>query len=557
MRKLTNKRLNLLLIFALLASLVFSLGITTIRASNAYNDPQLYDYPVMSEPPYTLKEIQRDRLTRSYAPLALPSAIDKTNDYPQPGNQGNQNSCTAWAVAYAYKTMQENFDHRWGLTNTSTQFSPSFVYNQINRGIDDGSSISVAMQLLRDKGCCTLADMPYNDKDYKTQPTSAQFTTAYPHRSESYGSLSGTNDLKYSIYNTGGAVIGLPLYPDFYTISPNNQIYDVINGDMTGWHAVCLVGYDDDKKAFKFVNSWGTNWGLSGYGWIAYSLIDDGSVGIYGYTMTDYIEVLKKYGFQFIDNSWYYYKETGPDKGSLLFGWQSIGDQRYYFDPGNAKMRTGACDVGGKYYCFRSANNIPSSGPVGSMCTGFQFIDNSWYYYKETEPDKGTIQFGWQSIGDQRYYFDPGNAKMRTGACDVGGKYYCFRQAYNIPSSGPVGSMCTGFQFVDNSWYYYKETEPDKGTIQFDWQSIGDQRYYFDPGNAKMAIDTMRVIEGKTYIFDNNGRCTNYLNQVDVASLLYIAIIISIQTAIDTSRHCKPFVDLVIQEASLITTYST
>ena len=35
-------------------------------------------------------------------------------------------------------------------------------------------------------------------------------------------------------------------------------------------HAIVIVGFNDSLKAFKFMNSWGTDWGNKGYGWISY-----------------------------------------------------------------------------------------------------------------------------------------------------------------------------------------------------------------------------------------------------------------------------------------------
>jgi hypothetical protein len=42
------------------------------------------------------------------------------------------------------------------------------------------------------------------------------------------------------------------------------------NEDNNGAHMVLIVGWDDDRGAWLMRNSWGTNWGDGGYGWIAY-----------------------------------------------------------------------------------------------------------------------------------------------------------------------------------------------------------------------------------------------------------------------------------------------
>ena len=202
----------------------------------------------------------------------LPAAYDNSKAYPTPGNQGHQGSCTAWATVYALKSAQDKLDHGWDY-NVQPAFSPAFVYNQINHGQDGGSLISEAMKLIAVKGACTLSDMPYKDKDYKTQPTSVQFTGAAPHKAKEWFTVSGLEQIKLAIVKYGGVVVGVNVYDDLDDLDENNQIYDVQSGKNRGGHAVCLVGYDDSKQAFKFINSWGTDWGIDGFGWVSYSIV--------------------------------------------------------------------------------------------------------------------------------------------------------------------------------------------------------------------------------------------------------------------------------------------
>lgn len=58
------------------------------------------------------------------------------------------------------------------------------------------------------------------------------------------------------------------MYDDDYSAEPEKH----------GRHAMCLIGYDDDKGdngAFRVVNSWGTNWGDNGFFWVDYKFFAD------------------------------------------------------------------------------------------------------------------------------------------------------------------------------------------------------------------------------------------------------------------------------------------
>lgn len=221
---------------------------------------------------------------------ALPVMVDLSPNLPPIGNQGTQSSCVGWAVAYAMKTQQEQVERNWGVTQTSHQFSPNWIYNQIVIGYDGGSYITDALKLVLQKGCDTFDN--FNPGNWWTQPTAESFARAYQYRIVDWNRVALNVLSAKTVLSQGRPVIaGIAVYPDWDWLSPSNPIYDSVAGAMRGRHAVALVGYDDSKSAFKVMNSWGTTWGISGYGWIAYSMIGNYTAVQELYESTDLIAV--------------------------------------------------------------------------------------------------------------------------------------------------------------------------------------------------------------------------------------------------------------------------
>ncbi|MCJ2084123.1 C1 family peptidase [Methylobacterium sp. J-090] len=61
----------------------------------------------------------------------------------------------------------------------------------------------------------------------------------------------------------GPVIGGFRVFQDFYTY--RNGIYSHVAGDFVGWHAVCVIGYDDADQCWIVKNSWGTGWGEQGF----------------------------------------------------------------------------------------------------------------------------------------------------------------------------------------------------------------------------------------------------------------------------------------------------
>lgn len=232
----------------------------------------------------------------------IPTYVDNSANVPPVGDQGSVGSCVGWASGYYFKTYQEYKDYGWSVFDQNHIFSPSFVYNHINGGMDYGAFFDDAFKLLVDNGCATYAEFPYTTNITKW-PSEQIYMNALKYRSNEFFYINATNmtgiqNIKQYIADGNVAVLGIDVFPNFDNISLYEYTYCSADksGSSRGGHAVTIVGYDDNKVthdgvgAFKVVNSWGTSWGLSGYFWMSYTAVMDWQLsGREAYYTTDKI----------------------------------------------------------------------------------------------------------------------------------------------------------------------------------------------------------------------------------------------------------------------------
>jgi len=209
-------------------------------------------------------------LTRSLPPL-----VDLSGDMPPVGDQGSQGSCVAWSTSYATRTYLERVELKgqWNVNLPAAQFSPSFVYNQIAQGnCDTAVTIPNALNILSAEGAATLAMMPYSDADCRIQPSPQTLQSSAQFKISGYRRLDtqNLNDIKAHLAARLPVVVALDVDSTFMGLGQNQ--YWATKGPSVGTHAVVLVGYDEANQLFKFINSWGTNWGTNGYGYVHYNL---------------------------------------------------------------------------------------------------------------------------------------------------------------------------------------------------------------------------------------------------------------------------------------------
>ncbi|WP_407526136.1 C1 family peptidase [Methylobacterium oryzisoli] len=66
----------------------------------------------------------------------------------------------------------------------------------------------------------------------------------------------------------GPVIGGMQVFEDFMTYQSGT--YESVLGEFLGWHAVAIIGYDDDEQCWIGKNSWGEGWGENGFFRISY-----------------------------------------------------------------------------------------------------------------------------------------------------------------------------------------------------------------------------------------------------------------------------------------------
>ena len=242
------------------------------------NDAQLSDQtPVVNNVYHEmgcelLPAAEYAKIPVSKIPNVAIKATVLTLNVPPVGDQGGEGSCVAWGTTYAGRSIDWQFDHVASWSTAVNIFSPEYVYNQIKakRSCGSGSYVTRGLDLLKSQGVCTWSLMPYTDVSCTTLPTTAQKTAAANYKITSYSTVTLTTAAIKSFLAAGKPVIVAGSVNSAFEYLKNGAVLSTFTGNSLGGHCYCIVGYDDTKGAFKFLNSWGTSWASSGFGYIAY-----------------------------------------------------------------------------------------------------------------------------------------------------------------------------------------------------------------------------------------------------------------------------------------------
>lgn len=212
--------------------------------------------------------------------VTLPQALSNMD-------QGQLGSCSANAIAFAYafdEIKQKNAE----------VFMPSRLFIYYNERViegtvdeDSGAQISDGMDSINKTGVCMEAVWPYDISQFTVQPSAEAYTQAKLAKTINYVGLDFSDNptiadrvehIKTALKSGFPIIFGFLVYEEFESeqVATTGMVPMPKPGEQPiGGHAVCAVGFDDNKQCFIVKNSWGPNWGLNGYFYMPYAYLGD------------------------------------------------------------------------------------------------------------------------------------------------------------------------------------------------------------------------------------------------------------------------------------------
>lgn len=228
------------------------------------------------------------------AKVTIPASVSLVNWFSPIEDQGDLGSCTANAGV----GLVEYFERR--AFGKHMEASRLFLYkatrNLMKEKGDTGAFLRTTMGALVLFGVPPEEYWPYNTTNFDKEPTAFCYAFAQNYQSMSYYRLDPPgikaaellSRIKTNLAAGLPSMFGFTVYSSIAQASRNGgKIPYPTKGDkIEGGHAIVVAGYDDKMKirngnaggiettgAFLIRNSWGTEWGDKGYGWLPYEYV--------------------------------------------------------------------------------------------------------------------------------------------------------------------------------------------------------------------------------------------------------------------------------------------
>lgn len=223
------------------------------------------DYSVSSAPlrvepdSYDKRDWRASVVFKTVRSSTLPDKLDLSKQMLPPRNQGGIGACGAFS-ACGIKHWQERKD-----TGIYEYFSAIYFYLWRPNYPKGGMTARGIMEVLSKYGTCLEKTAPYpkDTRDRSAPERKRSFITTEMiqegknFRIKSFARCERPKDVIKALNTSGPVLLTVPVY------KADKRMWKPRPGYQTpkGGHAMCIVGYDKEKRVFKVRNSWGPTWG--------------------------------------------------------------------------------------------------------------------------------------------------------------------------------------------------------------------------------------------------------------------------------------------------------
>lgn len=187
-------------------------------------------------------------------------------------NQGAEGTCVGFALASGVMGYHE-LCQPTTIRAYNRELSPRAVY-QDARDIEPvpgpGSYPRAALKAAIERGIPLEEDWPYVAGAVGAERASGATSRLYNRISAYHAVPCLPFQLKAALKEYGPLLAVVKVYDGFYKPDPTTGAV-TRKGEARGYHAVTIIGWDDERKAFHVRNSWGVRWGQGGCCWLPYS----------------------------------------------------------------------------------------------------------------------------------------------------------------------------------------------------------------------------------------------------------------------------------------------
>ncbi|MDP1713064.1 MAG: C1 family peptidase [Candidatus Nanopelagicaceae bacterium] len=231
---------------------------------------------------FTPEMMKKNGLARAglAIPQPLPTSVDLRQWCSPIQHQGNLSSCTSHAGVGMYELYEnKSFGKHEPL---SRLFLYKVTRNLMKETADSGAFLRNTMQAIAVFGVCPENYWEYDQTKVNVEPDQFCYAYAQNYQALTYFRLDSPGlgrpetlqRIKEYLSRGFAIMFGFSVYNSIWGVGRDGRIpFPGPTDRLEGGHAVLMVGYDDAKNAILIRNSWGTEWGENGYGWLPYEYV--------------------------------------------------------------------------------------------------------------------------------------------------------------------------------------------------------------------------------------------------------------------------------------------